>query len=183
MNPLQVSGMLRNSCIKANISLRFAPIRLVSFSHENGMVNISQKSITRRVAVAVGTMEFPERICEAVFNSSNPLNSKGDIKALSIVAGVMAAKKTSELIPLCHQVPLNQVEVNINRISTNTLEILATADATAKTGVEMEALTAVSVTALTLYDMTKSALKGTSDKIIIKEVHLRSKTGGGNSFS
>jgi|LauGreDrversion4_2_1035121.scaffolds.fasta_scaffold35786_4 cyclic pyranopterin monophosphate synthase len=147
------------------------------------MVNIGQKSVTRRIAVAEGTMEFPEEICDAVFNLSNPLNKKGDIKAVSSLAGVVAAKKTSDLIPLCHQVPLNQVSVDINRTSKTSLEILASADATARTGVEMEALTAVSVTALTLYDMTKSALKGTTHKIIIRDIHLRSKSVGDNSFS
>jgi len=156
---------------------------MVSLSHSDGMVNVGQKEITRRVAVAFGSVELPERICDAVFDPSRAINSKGDIKNIACIAGITAAKMTGNLIPLCHQVPLNQVAVDINRAGPNLLEIVASADATARTGVEMEALTAVSVTALTIYDMTKSALKGTMDKIIIKEIQLRSKTGGSNSSS
>ena len=156
---------------------------VMTLTHSEGMVNVSDKEITRRIAVAVGSIQLPERICEAVFDTSKAINSKGDIRTIARVAGISAAKRTSELIPLCHQIPLNQVKVDITRTGPNMLEITASADATARTGVEMEALTAVSVAGLTIYDMTKSALKGTCDKIIIKEIQLRSKQGGSNSTS
>jgi cyclic pyranopterin phosphate synthase len=139
------------------------------------MVNIGRKEITNRMAIATSRIEMPKRICDAVFDSSIQLNSKGNILGTSIIAGTVGAKKTAELIPLCHQVPLNQVSVDIHRLGECTIEIRASAEATARTGVEMEALTAVSVASLTLYDMTKSALKNTSDKIIIKEIQLLDK--------
>ena len=153
-------------------------MRSVHFSHSEGMVNIANKPATHRVAVAVGRLELPRRICDAVFDDKISINNKGDIRTVAKLAGVSAAKQTSHLIPLCHQIPLNQVHVDIERIAPDTVQILVSADATARTGVEMEALTAVSIAALTIYDMTKSALKGTNDKIIIKDIHLRSKFGG-----
>ena len=154
-----------------------------TLTHLEGMVNVGEKMISRRIAVATGSIELPPRICDVIFDSSLTLNSKGDVRGIARIAGIQAAKNTSVLIPLCHQVPLNQVHIDIIRTGPNLLEIVATADASARTGVEMEALTAVSVSALTIYDMTKSALKGTCDKIIIKEIKLRSKKGGSNSFS
>ncbi len=164
--------------------LRFIRERgFVTFTHAEGMVNVAEKPITRRIAVAVGNIELPKRICDAIFDASKIINSKGDVCGVARIAGIQAAKQTSNIIPLCHQIPLNQVQIDINRVGPNLLEIVATADASAHTGVEMEALTAVSVSALTIYDMTKSALKGTLDKIIIKEIQLRSKIGGSNSSS
>jgi len=146
------------------------------FTHAEGMVNVSRKAVIRRTAVASSRIELPKRICDAVFDSSLQLNSKGNIQGVSKISGVMGAKKTSDLIPLCHQLALNQVSVDIHRVDEGVIEIVASADAIARTGVEMEALTAVSIASLTLYDMTKSALKNTTDKIIIKEIQLRSKS-------
>jgi len=145
------------------------------FTHSDGMVNVGMKEVTNRTAVASCRVEMPKSVCDAVFDKSIQINSKGDIVGISRTAGVMGAKKTSELIPLCHQVPLNQVTVDIHRVDGTAIEIVASAEATARTGVEMEALTAVSIASLTLYDMTKSAIKNTSDKIIIKEIQLREK--------
>ena len=145
------------------------------------MVDISNKDSTHRNATASCTMRMPERICRAIFDSTVSINQKGDIISTAKLAGVLAAKKTSELIPLCHQVPLAQVNVEISQLDETSALIRGTAKCVGQTGVEMEALMSVSVAALTVYDMTKSALKGSSDKIVISEIQLDSKSGGSSS--
>jgi cyclic pyranopterin phosphate synthase len=102
-----------------------------------------------------------------------PNNKKGDPLEVSRIAGILAAKRTSELIPLCHPLPLTHIDVAL-RVEATGIDILATAATAAQTGVEMEALTAAAVAALTVYDMTKAIDKG----IEIREIHLVSKTGG-----
>jgi cyclic pyranopterin phosphate synthase len=154
---------------------------LAQFSHSNGMVDISQKCASLRVAIASCLVRAPERIVDAVFNSERELNKKGDILCTARLAGALAAKKTAELIPLCHQVPLSQVSVDISRIGPSEIELRAQVKTINQTGVEMEALTAVSISALTIYDMTKSALKGTANSIVISDIKLESKTGGSSS--
>ena len=134
------------------------------------MVDVSGKDVTRRVATAqaVITMQ-PEtlaRICQ------NEL-AKGDALGVARVAGVLAAKRTDELIPLCHSLPLSDVSVDFE-FGENTLTIKTSATTTAQTGVEMEALTAATVAALTVYDMAKAVDK----RMTIERVHLVSKTGG-----
>ena len=109
------------------------------------------------------------------------MNYKGDIIGVSKTAGIIAAKKTYDLIPMCHQVPLSRVSLEISREGEDQIRIRGEVSAFYSTGVEMEALTAVSVAALTFYDMTKSALKGRDDKIIIREIKLDSKEGGSAS--
>jgi cyclic pyranopterin phosphate synthase len=137
---------------------------------EAHIVDIGDKATTRRRAVATARLEAkPETIALIVGGELK----KGDALAVARIAGIMAAKKTSELIPLCHPIPLTKVGVEIDP-EGDTLLVTATAETTAQTGVEMEALTAASVAALTLYDMAKS-----HDRAMrITSVQLEEKSGG-----
>lgn len=139
------------------------------------MVDVSGKELSLRTAEASCVIQCPSRIVEAIFDPRIKINLKGDIIGCAKIAGIMAAKKTHELVPMCHQIPLNSVNIEIDRRSHDCIGIRGITRAFYRTGVEMEALTAVSVAALTVYDMTKSALKGTGDKIIIREIKLDSK--------
>lgn len=146
-----------------------------NFTHldESGnakMVDISDKKDSVRVAVASGTVKVSKDVLELAKNNSLP---KGDLFATARIAGIMAAKKTSELIPLCHPLAVNSVEIEISAESSGFL-ITATVKTSGKTGVEMEALTAVSVSALTIIDMVKAVDKSAE----ITEVRLLEKTGG-----
>ncbi|HEX7359981.1 MAG TPA: cyclic pyranopterin monophosphate synthase MoaC [Bryobacteraceae bacterium] len=132
------------------------------------MVDISEKQETRRTATARAFVAMPREVLEAL-----PDNPKGDPLEIARIAGISAAKKTSELIPLCHQLPLTHVGVQF-AIEASGIEITATAATTARTGVEMEAMTAAAVAALTVYDMTK----GLDKAIEIRNVCLLEKTGG-----
>ena len=132
------------------------------------MVDVSQKQITKRTATARAFVAMSREVLKAL-----PENAKGDPLQIARIAGISAAKKTSDLIPLCHQLPLAHVGVQFD-IEADGIEIIATASTTARTGVEMEAMTAASVAALTIYDMTKALDKA----IEIREVHLLEKTGG-----
>ena len=137
---------------------------------EAHMVDISSKSDTARSAIAEAKMELTDAIVMAVNDDSLP---KGDLFATARIAGIQAAKKCSDLIPLCHPLPLSKVSIDIN-LHENMLSIIALCKTTGKTGVEMEALTAASVAALTVYDMCKGIDKG----MIIRETKLVEKTGG-----
>ena len=148
-----------------------------SLSHINAqgeaqMVDVTDKKVTRRQAVAEGKVKMSLSTLEAIEAGNAP---KGDVLGTAKIAGIMAAKKTADLIPLCHPLPLKKIEVNLqsNRDLPGYV-IRATVTTKAETGVEMEALTAVSVTALTLYDMAKALEKSMS----IEYVRLISKTGG-----
>lgn len=132
------------------------------------MVDVSEKAVTQRTATARAFVSMKREVLEAL-----PLNPKGDPLEVARIAGISAAKKTSDLIPLCHQLPLTHAGVQF-RIEKDGIEITATASTAARTGVEMEALTAASIAALTIYDMTKALDKG----IQIREIHLVEKTGG-----
>ncbi len=134
------------------------------------MVDVSGKPVTRRTAVASGLVRMAPATVQAITDHRTP---KGDPLEISRVAGVMGAKRTSDLIPLCHPLPLNQVNVELEILSDGIL-ITATATTEGKTGVEMEALTAVSISALTLYDMCKAIDKS----MVISDIRLESKTGG-----
>ena len=134
------------------------------------MVDISSKSDTARSAIAEAKVELTDAIVMAVNDDSLP---KGDLFATARIAGIQAAKKCSDLIPLCHPLPLSKVSIDIN-LHENMLSIMALCKTTGKTGVEMEALTAASVAALTVYDMCKGIDKG----MIIRETKLVEKTGG-----
>jgi cyclic pyranopterin phosphate synthase len=136
------------------------------------MVDVSSKDETLREAVARSSVRLPEAAWQALTAGET---RKGDPVAVAELAGIMAAKRTSELIPLCHPLPLTHVAVRGSLDAESSRVIFeARCQATAKTGVEMEALTAASVAALTLYDMLKSASKG----IVIGEIVLLEKTGG-----
>jgi cyclic pyranopterin phosphate synthase len=132
------------------------------------MVDVGAKEPTQRTAIAQAFVAMKPRVIKAL-----PNNTKGDPLEVARIAGISAAKKTSELIPLCHQVPLTHAGVDF-RVRKDGIEITASASTFGKTGVEMEAMTAASVAALTIYDMTKALDK----EIEIREVHLLEKTGG-----
>lgn len=139
---------------------------------EAQMVDVSAKNITRRQAVARGQIRMKSETLEAIKAGNLP---KGDVLGTAKIAGIMAAKQTANLIPLCHPLPLHKIEVQL--IPDNNLpgyKIEATVITKAETGVEMEALTAVSVAALTLYDMAKALEKSMQ----IENIRLVSKTGG-----
>jgi cyclic pyranopterin phosphate synthase len=139
------------------------------------MVDVSEKASTAREASASARVIVSTSTIEAIRKGTNP---KGNPFEIARIAGIQAAKKTSELIPLCHQLPLSGVDVDISIEDSNIL-ITACARTNAQTGVEMEALTAVSVAALTVYDM----LKAVQQNIVVTDVRLESKTGGKSDFS
>lgn len=141
------------------------------------MVDVSDKAVTARTATAEAKVTVNDAVA-AQFDGSDLVSKKGPVFQTAILAGVMGAKQTSSLIPLCHPLPLDSVKVDItfaDRIAT----VRCTAKTTGKTGVEMEALTGANITALTLYDMCKALDPG----IIISEVKLIEKTGGKSDFS
>jgi cyclic pyranopterin phosphate synthase len=146
------------------------PLTHLNARGEARIVDIGDKPATRRRAVARARLEAQPATVEAIMGGTL---KKGDALAVARVAGIMAAKKTSELIPLCHPIPLTSVSVDITADGP-ALTIVATAETTAQTGVEMEALTAASVAALTLYDMAKSMDRG----MRIAAVELVEKSGG-----
>lgn len=132
------------------------------------MVDVSGKTETSRTARAHAFVRMSRAVLDAL-----PNNPKGDPLEVARVAGVMAAKRTAELIPLCHSLPLSHADVEIS-VESEGVRIISSASTTAQTGVEMEALTAASVAALTVYDMTKALDKS----IEIQDVFLLEKTGG-----
>jgi cyclic pyranopterin phosphate synthase len=134
------------------------------------MVDVTAKAVTKRTAVASGALATTPDVVALISTGGLP---KGDALATARVAGIQAAKRTSELIPLCHQLALTGVDVDF-AIGESTVEITATVRSTDRTGVEMEALTAVSVAALTLYDMVKAVDKAAR----IDNVRVLSKDGG-----
>ncbi len=136
------------------------------------MVDIEEKPISQRIAIASGEIKISQEVLEKIKNISH---KKGDVLGIARVAGIMATKKTSDLIPLCHNINLTSVEIDFE-IKENDLTILCTATVKTegKTGVEMEALTAVNISLLTIYDMCKSMDRG----MIIKNIMLNLKDGG-----
>ena len=137
---------------------------------EAHMVDVSAKADTARTAIAQSHVELTPAIVAAISDNSLP---KGDLFATVRIAGIQAAKKCSDLIPLCHPLPLSKITVDIE-LQDQALVIRALCKTTGKTGVEMEALTAASVAALTVYDMCKGLDKG----MVIREIKLLDKTGG-----
>ncbi|MDP3906030.1 cyclic pyranopterin monophosphate synthase MoaC [Novosphingobium sp.] len=134
------------------------------------MVDVGGKAATARVAVATGRITMSAAALTAIRDGTVP---KGDVLAAARIAGIMAAKKTADLIPLCHPLALDAVTVNFE-IEAAAMRVTATASLTGKTGVEMEALTAASVALLTVYDMAKAVDKG----MVIEGVRLIEKRGG-----
>ncbi len=134
------------------------------------MVDVGGKEHTRRVARAVAKIDLLPQTLELLTSGGLP---KGDALAVARVAGIMAAKRTPELIPLCHPLPITSVTIDIE-LGEDSAVIEATASTTAQTGVEMEAMTAASVAALALYDMVKGVDKGAC----ISQIRLEEKSGG-----
>ncbi len=137
-------------------------------SGEPRMVNVGGKALTHRTARAHAFVRMSPAVLEAL-----PNNPKGNPLAIARVAGILAAKRTADLIPLCHSLPLSHADVALTLEPTG-VRVIASASTTAQTGVEMEALTAASVAALTIYDMTKALDK----RIEIQDIYLLEKTGG-----
>jgi cyclic pyranopterin phosphate synthase len=136
------------------------------------MVDIGGKAASERTATATGRIRMSAEALTAVREGSGP---KGDVLAAARIAGIMAAKKTAELIPLCHPLALDGVTIDF-AFDEDAVRVVARASLTGRTGVEMEALTAVSVALLTIYDMAKALEKG----MVIEQVRLIEKTGGKN---
>ncbi len=150
----------------------------MELTHFNGqgrarMVDVSDKEVTKRTATAQSMVRMAPETLSAIKAGSI---GKGDVLAVAQVAGIMAAKKTADWIPMCHPLPLTGIDIHFSDNSTDELYIEATVKTTGKTGVEMEALTAVSAAALTVYDMCKALQKD----MVIGPTLLASKTGGKN---
>ena len=143
----------------------------VNSSGEARMVDISLKGVTVREAVARGSVMMQPATLEQVKNASM---KKGDVLAVARIAGIMAAKKVPDFIPLCHLIPLDSVTIDFDLTAADRIGIISTVKSTGRTGVEMEALTAVTVAALTIYDMCKAVEKG----MTITNIYLETKTGG-----
>ena len=137
------------------------------------MVDVSEKNVTSRVATAESVIEVSQEIYEGIVNEKM---KKGDVLAVAQIAGIMAAKNTHQIIPMCHPLQLSGIDITFNWDTDDgyKLHIKATVKVKGQTGVEMEALTAASATALTVYDMCKALDKG----MIIRETKLLSKSGG-----
>ena len=135
------------------------------------MVDVGDKPVTRRLARASGRVQMA---AETLARLRDKQLAKGDVLEVARLAGIMAAKRTADLIPLCHPLPLESVTVDFSFPDETTLAIEAVAQVDGKTGVEMEALTAVSVAALTVYDMCKSIDRG----MTIEQIQLDEKSGG-----
>lgn len=149
-----------------------------NFSHINKknqpkMVDVSGKKISNRTAIARGTMFLGTAVISN-FKEDELITKKGPVFQTAIIAGIQAVKKTSEIIPMCHPLLINGVDIEINIVDTEHIEVLCKVTIEGKTGVEMEALTGASATCLTVYDMCKSI----TQDIIIKELKLLEKTGG-----
>ena len=143
----------------------------VNSSGEAKMVDISLKGETVREAVAKGSVMMQPETLEQVKNASL---KKGDVLAVARIAGIMAAKKVPDFIPLCHMIPIDSITIDFDLTKSDCIGITSTVKSTGRTGVEMEALTAVTVAALTIYDMCKAVEKG----MIITNIYLETKTGG-----
>ena len=142
------------------------------------MVDVGGKAVTERCAHAVAVVTLPPEVARQ-FKAGDLATAKGPVFATAIVAGVMGAKKTSDLIPLCHPLPIEDCQIEIELPADGRdATVHCRVRTHAKTGVEMEALTGASVAALTIYDMVKALAPG----IVIKEISLRDKTGGKSDY-
>ncbi len=151
---------------------------MTNFTHINKnnspkMVNVSDKKITKRTAIAKASMFLGTTIISH-FNSEELITKKGPVFQTAIIAGIQGVKKTSELIPMCHPLLINGVDIEIQIIDAEHIEVFCEVTIEGKTGVEMEALTGANIACLTIYDMCKSI----SQEMVIKEVKLVEKTGG-----
>ena len=149
-----------------------------NFTHINKdnnpkMVDVSEKKITKRTAIAKATLFLGKELLSH-FTNDELITKKGPVFQTAIIAGIQGVKKTSELIPMCHPLLINGVDIDIKIVDSETIEVFCKVIIEGKTGVEMEALTGVNITCLTIYDMCKSI----SQEMVIKEVKLLEKTGG-----
>lgn len=143
------------------------------------MVDVSGKTASTREARAQGQVRFPSAVYKQI-KAADGMTKKGSITQTAHIAGIMAAKRTHDLIPLCHPLPLDKIGLTFEYDDAlNSIIVSGTVKVTHKTGVEMEALTAVSIACLTIYDMTKAI----SHDIVIDNVHLVNKTGGKSDYS
>ncbi len=141
------------------------------------MVDVSEKQVSHRTATARSIVSLPEEVLTQLMDGDIQ-TKKGSVFQTAIIAGIMAAKKTGDLIPLCHPLGLDNCSINIQLNEQHEVVIDCTASITAKTGVEMEALVGASIAALTVYDMCKAL----SHDIVIRETKLIEKTGGKRDF-
>ena len=141
------------------------------------MVNVGNKEATKRTAKARAFMFLGGDIISQ-FTNDDIITKKGPVFQTAIIAGIQAVKKTSEIIPMCHPLMINSIDIDIEVLDKEHIEILCTVQIDGKTGVEMEALTGVSVAGLTIYDMCKAL----SQKMVIKEVKLLEKKGGKSDY-
>lgn len=153
----------------------------MSFTHLNprnepGMVDVGDKAVTRRSATAEAWIDLPPEVAQAL-DGDEIRGPKGPVFQTAILAGTMAVKRTAELIPLCHPLPIEGIEIQIRPEGPDRLRITCTVRTTHKTGVEMEALTGASVAALTVYDMCKAL----SHALVIRDLRLTAKSGGKRS--
>lgn len=137
------------------------------------MVDVSGKKITKRMAVAKATMYLGEAVISH-FENDELTTKKGPVFQTAIIAGIQAVKKTSDIIPMCHPLLINGVDIDITIVDKEHVEVICCVTIEGKTGVEMEALTGASATCLTIYDMCKAI----SQEMVIKELKLLEKTGG-----
>ena len=152
---------------------------MLTHLNENGeahMVDVGEKAVTTRTARAAGRIRMQKETLDALLSANL---KKGDGLAAARIAGIMGGKHTADLIPLCHPVPVDQIEVSFSREGDTVLRIVADTKCSYKTGIEMEALTAVSVAALTVYDMCKAMDRG----MVIEEIRLLQKTGGKSDYN
>ncbi len=151
---------------------------MLTHINENGdaiMVDIGEKSVTQRTASAYARIRMKPQALDALLNADL---KKGDGLAAARIAGIMGAKKTSELIPLCHNIPIDKITVDFEKESDTALGIYVSAKCNYKTGIEMEAVTGASIAALTIYDMCKAMGKD----MVIEEIKLLEKTGGKSDY-
>ena len=141
------------------------------------MVNVSEKPVSLRTAIARSIVSMPQEVISH-FIDGDIKSKKGSVFQTAIIAGIMAAKKTGELIPLCHPLGLDNCKIDIHINNENEVVIDCITSITAKTGIELEALVGASIAALTVYDMCKAL----SHDIVIKETKLMEKTGGKRDF-
>jgi cyclic pyranopterin phosphate synthase len=141
------------------------------------MVDVGEKLVTRRTATARSVVVLPDEVLQLLVNG-DLITKKGPVFQTAIIAGIMAAKKTGDLIPLCHPLGMDNCYISIQVNDQQEIVIDCTASITAKTGIEMEALVGASIAALTIYDMCKAM----SHDIVIKETKLIAKTGGKRDF-
>lgn len=136
------------------------------------MVDVGEKKVTHRIAIAAGRITMQEQTLEMILEKGH---KKGDVLGIARVAGIMAAKRTSDLIPLCHPIPITKVAIELKpNLENSAIQCEASVETLGQTGVEMEALTAVQITLLTIYDMCKAVDRG----MVMSDIGLLEKSGG-----